>query len=57
MYAGELVFLLIALMGGVCCNVASGVLLPVGRVIAVRSGPIFRILVITLKAFIFICWR
>jgi hypothetical protein len=51
MYAGELVFMLIALMGG--CHVAFRVLLPVGHIIAGSIWAIFHILIITLQAFIF----
>jgi len=53
MYAGELVFMLIALMGGAMAASFSGVLLPVGHVIAGTVWAIFHILVITLQAFIF----
>ncbi|MDD2546816.1 MAG: F0F1 ATP synthase subunit A [Burkholderiaceae bacterium] len=53
MYAGELVFMLIALMGGAAAMSLSGVLLPVGHVIAGTLWAIFHILVITLQAFIF----
>ena len=47
MYAGELVFLLIALMGGAAAISLPGVLLPVGHVIAGSLWAIFHILVIT----------
>ena len=53
MYAGELVFMLIALMGGAAAMSLSGVLLPVGHIIAGAIWAIFHILVITLQAFIF----
>ena len=53
MYAGELVFMLIALMGGAAAMSLSGVLLPVGHIIAGSIWAIFHILVITLQAFIF----
>ncbi len=53
MYAGELVFMLIALMGGAAAMSLSGVLLPVGQIIAGSIWAIFHILVITLQAFIF----
>lgn len=53
MYAGELVFLLIALMGGAAAMSLPGVLLPLGHVIAGTLWAIFHILVITLQAFIF----
>jgi F-type H+-transporting ATPase subunit a len=53
MYAGELVFMLIALMGGAMAASLSGVLLPIGHVIAGTVWAIFHILIITLQAFIF----
>ncbi|MEH3085583.1 MAG: F0F1 ATP synthase subunit A [Xylophilus ampelinus] len=53
MYAGELVFMLIALMGGAAAASLSGVLLPVGHIIAGTLWSVFHILVITLQAFIF----
>lgn len=53
MYAGELVFMLIALMGGAAALSLSGVLLPVGHIIAGTLWAIFHILIITLQAFIF----
>ena len=53
MYAGELVFCLIALMGGAAAMSLSGVLLPVGHIIAGSISAIFHILIITLQAFIF----
>ena len=53
MYAGELVFMLIALMGGAAAMSLSGVLLPVGHIIAGSIWAIFHSLIITLQAFIF----
>ncbi len=53
MYAGELVFMLIALMGGAAALSISGALLPVGHIIAGTIWTLFHILVITLQAFIF----
>ena len=53
MYAGELVFMLIALMGGAAAMSLSGVLLPLGHIIAGTIWAIFHILIITLQAFIF----
>ena len=57
MFAGELVFMLIALMGGAWAwqfNPASGMFwLGIGHVIAGTVWSIFHILVITLQAFIF----
>jgi F-type H+-transporting ATPase subunit a len=57
MFAGELVFMLIALMGGVWAwefnPLAGGFWLGVGHVIAGTVWTLFHILVITLQAFIF----
>jgi len=53
MFAGELVFMLIALMGGGWALSASGVGLAIGHVIAGTVWTLFHILVITLQAFIF----
>jgi F-type H+-transporting ATPase subunit a len=57
MFAGELVFMLIALMGGVWAwqfnPLEGGFWLGVGHVIAGTAWSIFHILVITLQAFIF----
>ncbi len=53
MYAGELVFMLIALMGGAAAASLSGVLLPVGQILTGAVWAIFHILIITLQAFIF----
>lgn len=53
MYAGELVFMLIALMGGAAAMSLSGVLLPLAHIIAGSLWAIFHILIITLQAFIF----
>ncbi len=53
MYAGELVFMLIALMGGTAALSLSGILLPIGQIIAGSIWAIFHILIITLQAFIF----
>jgi F-type H+-transporting ATPase subunit a len=53
MFAGELVFMLIALMGGGWAVSASGIGLAVGHVIAGTVWTLFHILVITLQAFIF----
>ena len=53
MYAGELVFMLIALMGGAAALSLTGVLMPIGHIIAGTIWAIFHILVITLQAFIF----
>ncbi len=53
MFAGELVFMLIALMGGGFALTATGVGLAIGHVIAGTIWTLFHILVITLQAFIF----
>jgi F-type H+-transporting ATPase subunit a len=53
MYAGELVFMLIALMGGAAAATLPGILLPIGHVIAGSIWAIFHIMIITLQAFIF----
>lgn len=53
MYAGELVFMLIALMGGAMAFSFSGMALTVGHLIAGFIWAVFHILVITLQAFIF----
>ena len=53
MYAGELVFMLIALMGGAAAMSLSGILLPIGQILAGTGWAIFHILIITLQAFIF----
>jgi len=53
MYAGELVFMLIALMGGAAAASLSGVLLPIGHIIAGSVWAIFHILIVALQAFIF----
>ena len=53
MYAGELIFLLIALMGGAFTLSLGGFALAVGHVIAGTVWAIFHILIITLQAFVF----
>ena len=53
MYAGELIFLLIALMGGAFTLSVTGVLLALGHVVAGTVWAIFHILIITLQAFVF----
>ncbi|WP_334135709.1 F0F1 ATP synthase subunit A [Tepidimonas sp.] len=53
MFAGELVFMLIALLGGFAALSFSGALLFVGHLITGTVWAIFHILVITLQAFIF----
>ena len=53
MYAGELIFMLIALMGGTAAMSLTGILLPVGHVIAGSIWAVFHILIVALQAFIF----
>lgn len=53
MYAGELVFMLIALMGGAWAVSTTGILLAVAHVLAGTAWAIFHILIILLQAFIF----
>jgi len=53
MYAGELIFLLIALMGGAWSISATGIGLAIGHIIAGTAWAIFHILIITLQAFVF----
>ncbi|MBL0423292.1 F0F1 ATP synthase subunit A [Ramlibacter sp. AW1] len=53
MFAGELVFMLIALMGGAFTLSATGFGLAIGHVIAGTVWTLFHILIITLQAFIF----
>jgi F-type H+-transporting ATPase subunit a len=55
MYAGELIFLLIALMGGAFATVSlgTGIALAIGHIIAGSAWAIFHILIITLQAFVF----
>jgi len=53
MYAGELIFLLIALMGGAFSMTGTGIGLAIGHIIAGSAWAIFHILIITLQAFVF----
>jgi F-type H+-transporting ATPase subunit a len=53
MYAGELIFMLIALMGGAWSLSATGIGLAIGHVIAGTVWAVFHILIITLQAFVF----
>ena len=53
MYAGELIFMLIALMGGAFALSFTGLALFVGHIIAGTVWAIFHILIITLQAFVF----
>lgn len=53
MYAGELIFLLIALMGGAFSLSGTGIGLAIGHIIAGSAWAIFHILIITLQAFVF----
>jgi len=53
MYAGELLFMLIALMGAVGFGSATGIALWLGHVLAGTGWAIFHILIVALQAFIF----
>jgi F-type H+-transporting ATPase subunit a len=53
MYAGELIFLLIALMGGAWSLSAGGVLLALGHIAAGWVWAVFHIIIILLQAFVF----
>jgi F-type H+-transporting ATPase subunit a len=53
MYAGELIFLLIALLGGAWTLSLTGVSLALLHIIAGTAWAIFHILIITLQAFVF----
>lgn len=53
MYAGELLFFLIALLGGFAAMNATGVMMAVGHVIAGTAWLLFHILIVLLQAFIF----
>jgi F-type H+-transporting ATPase subunit a len=53
MYAGELIFMLIALMGGAFALSATGIALFFGHIVAGTVWAIFHILIITLQAFVF----
>ena len=53
MYAGELIFLLIAMMGGAFALTGTGIGLAIGHIIAGSAWAIFHILIITLQAFVF----
>ena len=53
MYAGELIFMLIALMGGAWTLSATGIGLAIGHVIAGFVWAAFHLIIITLQAFVF----
>jgi F-type H+-transporting ATPase subunit a len=53
MYAGELIFMLIALMGGAFALTGTGITLFLGHIVAGTVWTIFHILIITLQAFVF----
>jgi F-type H+-transporting ATPase subunit a len=53
MFAGELVFMLIAVMGGSFALSVTGIGLAIGHVLAGTVWTLFHILIITLQAFIF----
>jgi len=53
MYAGELVFMLIALMGSALAASTTGIMLPIAHIIAGSVWSIFHILIVGLQAFVF----
>ena len=53
MYAGELIFLLIAMMGGAWSLSATGVTLALGHIVAGWVWAVFHLIIITLQAFVF----
>ncbi len=53
MYAGELIFMLIALMGGAFAFTGTGIALFLGHLIAGTVWAIFHILIVALQAFVF----
>jgi F-type H+-transporting ATPase subunit a len=53
MYAGELIFLLLAMMGGAFTLSATGFALAAGHIVAGLAWAIFHILIIVLQAFVF----
>jgi F-type H+-transporting ATPase subunit a len=53
MYAGELLFFLIALMGGYFALTGTGILMTIGHVVAGTAWWLFHILIVLLQAFIF----
>ncbi|HQR56431.1 MAG TPA: F0F1 ATP synthase subunit A [Burkholderiaceae bacterium] len=53
MYAGELLFFLIALLGGYAAFNATGIMLTIGHVLAGTAWLLFHILIVLLQAFIF----
>ncbi|CAG0997565.1 partial ATP synthase subunit a, partial [Anaerolineae bacterium] len=52
-YAGELIFMLIALMGAAWAGTTTGAVLWLGHVLAGAAWAIFHILIVILQAFIF----
>jgi F-type H+-transporting ATPase subunit a len=53
MYAGELLFMLIALMGSAAAMSLSGIMLPIAHILAGTVWSIFHILIVGLQAFVF----
>jgi len=53
MYAGELIFMLIALMGGAVSLSGTGITLFLGHIVAGTVWSIFHILIVALQAFVF----
>ena len=53
MYAGELIFLLIAMMGGALSMSVTGIVLPLVHIVAGFFWGVFHLLIIVLQAFVF----
>jgi F-type H+-transporting ATPase subunit a len=53
MYAGELIFMLIALMGAAWATSATGIVLFIGHIVAGTVWSIFHLLIVWLQAFVF----
>jgi F-type H+-transporting ATPase subunit a len=53
MYAGELIFMLIALMGGAFAFTGTGIALFLGHIVAGTVWAIFHLLIVALQAFVF----
>ena len=53
MYAGELIFMLIALMGAALAATTTGVILFIGHIVAGTVWSIFHLLIVWLQAFVF----
>src|SRR5258706_206007 len=53
MYAGELIFMLIALMGGALAMTGTGIALFIGHIVAGTVWSIFHLLIVWLQSFVF----